>query len=213
MKTNISRSGPAHLGIFFTAPRNRRHRRKPPSTRQWCAPPLGLWLSRPPLWRAPRERVAAPRAARAREPRSAPRALAHDVAAAAPNRLAACARSAIPTRAPPPSQNTIVFGSATFAGAGAVALLGSCFSKTLSKDRGLTNLLIITATVCCWLMWLITYMMQLRARRPLRSPHVPSPLPPRLTCPRRRPEWPLSGCIAPPRTADPLVKPIPMKEE
>ncbi|EOD04645.1 hypothetical protein EMIHUDRAFT_216523 [Emiliania huxleyi CCMP1516] len=62
---------------------------------------------------------------------------------------------------PRPLANTIVFGSATFAGAGAVALLGSCFSKTLSKDRGLTNLLIITATVCCWLMWLITYMMQL----------------------------------------------------
>ena len=36
---------------------------------------------------------------------------------------------------------------------------------------------------------------------------------PRLTCPRRRPAWPLSGCITPPRTADPLVKPIPMKEE
>jgi len=52
-------------------------------------------------------------------------------------------------------------GSSIFGGIGVFALVASFASPSLSKDRGLTNLLIITATICCWLMWLITYMMQL----------------------------------------------------
>ena len=57
--------------------------------------------------------------------------------------------------------DALVTGSATFAGIGLLALVLSLLSPAASKDRGLTNLLIITATVCCWLMWVITYMMQL----------------------------------------------------
>ena len=63
----------------------------------------------------------------------------------------------------------IVSGTLFFVVTGVVLLGLSFCSPAMSKDRGLTNLLITTATICCWLLWLITYMMQMN---PLIAPKL-----------------------------------------
>merc|ERR1712113_982068 len=64
---------------------------------------------------------------------------------------------------------TILLGTAVFLLTGFIATFLSFMSPAMSKDRGLTNLLITTATICCWLLWLITYMMQMN---PLIAPKM-----------------------------------------
>jgi len=65
--------------------------------------------------------------------------------------------------------DTIVSGTIFFLITGIVVTVLSFCSPAMCKDRGLTNLLIWTATICCWLMWLITYMMQMN---PLIAPKL-----------------------------------------
>jgi hypothetical protein len=55
----------------------------------------------------------------------------------------------------------ILTGTIAYLLMGAVANVLCMFWPAAMKDRGLTNLLVWTTTVCLWLMWVITYCMQM----------------------------------------------------
>ncbi|KAL1521460.1 hypothetical protein AB1Y20_021122 [Prymnesium parvum] len=63
----------------------------------------------------------------------------------------------------------IITGTLVYGALGVVAQVCSRFSKAAMSDKGLTTLLIWLTVACCWLMWVITYMMQLN---PLIQPIV-----------------------------------------
>lgn len=62
---------------------------------------------------------------------------------------------------------TLMSGTFIYIGVGVGLNLFSCFVPACRKDQSLTNLLIWLTVTCCWLLWIITYMMQLN---PLVAP-------------------------------------------
>ena len=65
--------------------------------------------------------------------------------------------------------SAILTGTLVYGGLGVLAQFGSRFFPAAQSDKSLTNLLIWLTVACCWLMWVITYMMQLN---PLIEPIV-----------------------------------------
>jgi len=58
-------------------------------------------------------------------------------------------------------------GTLIYFAIGVLVTLVSFFIPVCRSDQSLTNLLIWLTVCCCWLMWIITYMMQLN---PLVAP-------------------------------------------
>lgn len=63
--------------------------------------------------------------------------------------------------------SAILNGTLIYIGLGVAANIFSFFVPACRSDQSLTNLLIWLTVACCWLMWVITYMMQLN---PLVAP-------------------------------------------
>ncbi|KAG8467329.1 hypothetical protein KFE25_000645 [Diacronema lutheri] len=63
----------------------------------------------------------------------------------------------------------VVTGTALFYGLGLLAMLITYFMPS-NKDKGLTATLVVLTTVCTWLLWLITFMVQVN---PLIYPIMP----------------------------------------
>ena len=63
--------------------------------------------------------------------------------------------------------SALLNGTIIYASVGIAVTFISYFVPACRKDQSLTNLLIWLTICCCWLMWIITYMMQLN---PLVSP-------------------------------------------
>ena len=63
--------------------------------------------------------------------------------------------------------SAIVTGTMIYFGAGIVINGVTYLIPACRSDQGLTNLLVWLTVCCCWLMWVITYMMQLN---PLVAP-------------------------------------------
>mmetsp|Transcript_19306 Transcript_19306/g.49836 ORF Transcript_19306/g.49836 Transcript_19306/m.49836 type:complete len:82 (+) Transcript_19306:54-299(+) len=63
----------------------------------------------------------------------------------------------------------VVTGTIFFYALGLLTLIGT-YTMPSNKDKGLTATLVVLTTVCTWLMWLITFMMQVN---PLIYPIMP----------------------------------------
>jgi len=63
--------------------------------------------------------------------------------------------------------SAIINGTLIYVGIGVGVNVVSYFIPACKADQSLTNLLIWLTVACCWLMWVITYMMQLN---PLIAP-------------------------------------------